>query len=60
MTDIAFENMRLPSGQWCIRYYKNADGEVECKEKIFDLKGNVSLEELMLEGYKIGSCWQMR
>ena len=63
---IDIEKYMLKPGRWRIRYYKdNADpafrdvSNPDWMEKIYVLKMPTFLKELMIEDYKMGSCWQM-
>ena len=57
----------LKAGRWRIRYYKDgADpdfkdvSDPQWMEKIYHLIKPTAFNDLMVDGFKIGSCWQMR
>lgn len=56
------ENYFLPKGRWRIRYYRKDEKnekEPEWTQRIIHLIRPTKLADLMLEGFTIGSCWQL-
>lgn len=55
---IDVEKYFLPKGRWRIRYYKD-EPDPQWTQRIVHLIRPTKLADLMLDGYKIGSCWQL-